>query len=264
MDFETHNMQSEKNDAAKKILMTLVGILLVYITVYVGALIRNTLTAHAYIGQAEQQQRTITVDGRAKVSVVPDVASIVLGMQVNKPTVEEAQTENTAVMNTLIEGLKERGIEEKDIQTQHYNVSQWYTYTNGTREEDGYQVSQNVKVTIRDIESADDILGFAGTVGANSIGGLTYEIDDTSTSEQQAREEAITDAFEKADRLAKTLGLRLTQVVGYNEYTGGGYPTPMYARSYADEAVGYGGAAPQVEAGSENVVMNVSVTFEIR
>ena len=85
--------------------------------------------------------------------------------------------------------------------------------------------------------------------------------------QDQARDEAIADAKQKAEMLAKQLGVRLVRVVSYND--SGNYPQPMYAR---DMAYGMGGAenqstkavAPSISIGENKVTSNVSITYEIR
>lgn len=264
MDCQHNGEHSFFYDAAKKIIMTLVGVLLVYVIFFVGVLIRNAMVSYYYIGQADQQPHTITVEGQAEVDVVPDVASVRLGIQVIEPTQQEAQDATAKVMNALIEGLKERGIADEDIKTDVYVINPWFTFTDEGREQDGYQATQNVTVTIRDTQMTDDILAFAGEQGANQIGGLQFEIDDPAVYQDKARVEAIQDAYEKAKELQLALGVRFVRIVSYNEYAGGGYPQPFYARSFGLEEAVADFALPKVEPGTDTVTMNVSITFELR
>src|SRR3989344_9540576 len=52
---------------AQKIFFTLLAILLVYVIFLVGTLIRNNIEEYYHIGQADRQERTITLDATAKV-----------------------------------------------------------------------------------------------------------------------------------------------------------------------------------------------------
>lgn len=256
------------SEGARKLLATLIGILLVYLIVWIGAQIRNELLAYNYIGQADRQLQTITVQGDAEVDVIPDVAKTTIGFRAEAAAVQDAQEENTEVINRLIDGLQGLGIAEKDIQTQNYNVYPRYNYTESRGQElIGYAVDQSVQVTIRDTENANQVLRLAGEVGANSVGSLQFEIDDPEVYEEQARDDAINEAYTKAYELAQRLGVKLVRVVSYNEYSSGNNPYPYAFEERAmamDSAVGYGGGAPSIQAGSETYVMNVSVTFEIR
>ncbi|MEK7084854.1 MAG: SIMPL domain-containing protein [Patescibacteria group bacterium] len=247
-----------------KIFLTLFGILLVYLIVLLGTVIRNNLEKYYYIGQAEKPERMITLDAEGKVTVAPDVSMTTMGMIAKGKTVAEAQEKNSAVMNALIERLKGLGVEEKDIQTANYNIYPQYNYTEAEGQVlTGYEVHQSVMVKIRDVSRADTILGLAGEVGANAVSGLQFTFDDDEAYKAEARQIALEALAEKARAISEALGVRMIGIVSYAEYEGGrgGYPPPM---PFLKEMEGIGGAAPDIEAGSQEVVMNVSVTFEIR
>jgi uncharacterized protein len=247
----------------KKILATLVGVLLAYLIFFVGTLIQNNLVKFRYIGQADKAERFITVEAEGSVSVRPDIAMTTMGMSAEAKTVEEAQKENTEVMNTLISRLKTLGIEEKDIQTDQYNVYPRYDYVEDGRELRGYEVSQQVNIKIRDLDKTSVVLALAGEVGATNVSGLSFTIDDTETYVAQAREDALEKVKTKAEALESLLGVRRMGIMNYDEYE---VSQNVYANRYKDMAMGMASAemAPAIEAGENEVKLNVRVTFEIR
>lgn len=252
-----------ENCFGRKIILTLVGILLVYIVIFVGTLIRNNLQKYNFIGKADRMERTITVQGLGKVTAKPDIAVTTMGMISNAATVAEAQQKNTDTMNKLIEKLKALGIDAKDIQTTNYNIYPQYNYTEEKGQElKGYEVNQSVTVKIRDLAKANQVLALAGEVGANSVGGLQFTIDDDDVYKAEARKLALEEVAEKSKALINMLGVKVIGIVAYSEYEGGG--SPMYMKSMA-EGIGGGNAvpAPSIESGSMDVTMNVSVTLEI-
>lgn len=253
-----------KGDFAQKIFATLLGILLVYTIVLVGTMIRNNLHEYSYIGQADRQERTITVSAEGKVTATPDIAMTSMGMVVQGETVADAQAENSRVMNKLIEKLKGLGVSEDDIQTRNYNIYPRYAYLEEKgRELTGYEVSQSVSIKIRDLDRANEVLALAGEVGANSVSGLSFTIDDRDVYKTQARDEAIKKIGQKVRTLSESLGVRFVAVVSFDEYDGAGQG-PRYYEARTLDAFGAGGGEPDIEAGSMDVSMNVSVTFEIR
>ncbi|HBU06809.1 MAG TPA: hypothetical protein DEB09_01870 [Candidatus Magasanikbacteria bacterium] len=251
-------------DFGKKLMFTLLGILLAYAIVFMGTLIRNNLQKYNYIGQADKMERTIMVEGIGKVTAKPDIAMISMGMTASGTTVVVAQEKNTAVMNNLIAKVKALGIVEDDIQTANYNIYPQYDYT----EKDGsvlkgYEVQQTVSVKIRDLAKSSQVLALAGEVGANNVSGLQFTIDDNEVYKAEARVKALKQVAEKAKALSQSLGVNLVGIVSYNEYSGDAN-YPMY--KYAESALGMGGAtpAPDIQSGSTDVILNVNVTFEIR
>jgi len=245
-----------------KLFMTFFGVLLVYIIVWFGASIRNELREYDFIGRAETLERTITIEAEGRATAKPDIAKTSMGVVSQGDTVEDAQTENTARMNALLTGLRGLGIEKADIQTQNYNIYPRYDYTDEGREARGFEVSQNVTIKIRDLDIANSVFALAGKVGANSVGGLDFTLDDRQVYVDAARENALQKVGKKADALARSLGVDLGDVVGYDEFEGGFKGPFLEARSLSfDSAVG---GAPEIEAGSTDVRLNVSVTFMIR
>ncbi|MBU0661036.1 SIMPL domain-containing protein [Patescibacteria group bacterium] len=249
------------NDFGKKIIWTLVGVLLVYGIFFLGTLIQKNIEALPHIGQADKSERSISVEAEGKVSVRPDIAMTTMGMTVEAETLVDAQKKNTDVINTLLTRLKALGIEDADIQTDQYNVYPRYDYTDEGREMRGYEVSQQVKVKIRDIEKSNKVLALAGEVGATNVSGLTFTIDDTEEYLAQAREEALAKIQEKASTLDRLLGIRRVSIMSYDEYeVSQGNRTAIYK----DSAMSLGGEAPEIEAGENEIKLHVRITFEIR
>jgi uncharacterized protein len=248
----------------KRLFLTLGGVLLVYVIFLVGTMIRNNIAQYDVIGQADVFERTISFTAEGKATATPDIAVTTIGMIAEGSSVAEAQTKNTEVMNKLIAGLQEVGISKADIQTQNYNVYPRYDYKEDGRSLAGYEVSQSIRVKIRDLENANKVFAFATESGANSVSGLDFSIDDRDIYVSEAREKALEKLSKKAKSVSRALGVQLGDIVSYDEYEGGGNQ-PVYARSYALDEAGFGGgSAPSIEAGSTDVRMNVTVTFEIR
>ncbi|MFZ2190158.1 MAG: SIMPL domain-containing protein [Candidatus Magasanikiibacteriota bacterium] len=253
------------HDFGKKLMFTLLGILLAYSIVFMGTLIRNNLQKYNYIGQADKMERTIMVEGVGKVTAKPDIAMISMGMTASGTTVVVAQEKNTEVMNNLIAKVKALGISEDDIQTANYNIYPQYDYTEASGSVlKGYEVQQTVSVKIRDLAKSSQVLALAGEVGANNVSGLQFTIDDNEVYKAEARVKALKQVAEKAKALSQSLGVNLVDIVSYNEYSGDSGMYPLY--KYAESAVGMGGAtpAPDIQSGSTDIVLNVNVTFEIR
>lgn len=248
----------------KKIIVILVGVLLVYLTLYVGTLMRNNVKKYHFIGQSDQMERTITINGTGKVNGVNDIAVTTIGYTVVNKDVSVAQAENKKVMDAVFAELKKLGIEDKDLQS-NYTIYPEYTYTQDRGQElRGYRVTNNVTVKIRDLEKITSVLSLPAQFGANEVSGLSFTIDDVEALRSQAREKALVDAKEKAYELARSLGVSLGEVVSYNEYANGGEPPyyPVYGRGGMMDMQKE--AAPaQIASGSQDVSMEVSITYTI-
>jgi len=210
---------------------------------------------------------TISIDGRGEVAAAPDMANITSGVTTQGATAREALDANSAAMAALIEELKGVGIEARDIQTSGFSVNPNYVYTDGRDENgyslppkiNGYQVSNTVTVTVRELASLGMILDRSVNVGANTINGVSFSVADPSELFDQARLAAFADARAKAELYATAADGELKEITSISERQGFNepMPSPMYAR--ADMAAG----AVPVEAGELSFAINVSVQWEL-
>lgn len=215
-------------------------------------------------------ERIIVVSGEGKITATPDIARISFSMVTEGKNPETIQAENTRKMNAAIAFLKEQGIAEKDIKTSNYSLYPKYDYSrppiilypDGSRQEIiGYTLTQSVAVKVRDLGKVGKIFSGLTAQGINQIDSLSFDIDDQENVISEARDQAFQKAREKAEAMARSNGVRLGRVVTFAE-SQSGWPGPIYLEA------GKGGdaitPAPQIEPGSQEVTVNVSVTYEIR
>jgi len=253
---------SQGCDFVKKLSATLVIIFLVYLIFYVGTLVRNNIKEYDYIGSADKMERMITISGYGEVKGSNDIAMTTLGYSNTDKDVAVAQAGNKEVMDGIMADLKEMGIDSSDLQSD-YSIYPEYEYGEDGREFIGYRVNSNISVKIRDLSKIENVLSLAGKYGANQVSGLQFTIDDPENLKDEARNKAIADAQVKALELSKRLGVILGSVVSYNEYSS--QSPDVYAKYYSNEAF-YGlggGAVADVESGSQDVGMNVNITYEV-
>ena len=70
------------------------------------------------------QQEGIWVTGQGKVTAVPDIATLRLGIEAQAASVAEAQSQATEAMDRVMAALTDNGVAEKDIQTQYFSIRQ--------------------------------------------------------------------------------------------------------------------------------------------
>jgi uncharacterized protein len=228
-----------------------------------------------YIGAGVPAANTITVSGHGEAVGVPDIATFSFSVVSQKADVASAQADATAKANATTDYLKNAGIAEKDIQTSNYSINPQYDYIQtactggycpgGRQVLRGYEVRQTTTVKVRDTKKAGDLLAGVGSKGATEVSGLNFTFDDPTAVQTQARDKAIADAKQKADVLAKQLGVSIVRVTAFNENSGG-YPMPYaygmgagVSNQAKDMAV-----APAISTGENKVTNDVSITYEIR
>jgi hypothetical protein len=222
-------------------------------------------------GKVAGQQNTITVTGMGKAAAAPTIASINFSVQETGKTVSAAQDAATKRADGALAAVKKLGIDDKDVSTSGYSVNPQYeikpclpnTVCNQSSTINGYQVSESITVKVRDTAKAGDVLQALGTVGVQNIYGPNFQVDDTSAVEADARGKAIADAKQKAELLAKQLGVHLGSVVSFSESNGSG-PMPYFSKAAAADGMGVASAAPTLPTGQNETDVSVSVTYEIR
>ncbi len=247
-----------------KIVTIFIGVFLTLGSIYLALLSWNAVKAHDYIGVSPKTPHSISMAGEGKVTAVPDVAKIQLGYSILKNTVAAAQTDNTTKMNGMVEKLKKDfKIDPLDIKTLNYSISPQYDWTSGRQILKGYTVSQDLSIKVRDLDKVSQILDAAGQIGMNQIGNLSFEIDQPEILKQQAREMAIKQAKEKADALAKVVGVKLGNIISFSE-SATQPPTPYYDNyRLMEKSVSAGGVSPAIEAGSNEIIIIATVEYEI-
>lgn len=207
---------------------------------------------------------TVSVSGHGEVHVPPDMASISIGIDVIQPTLAEAQEQATAQATAVIEALKAAGIADEDIQTAYFNVTILRDYSENAdpTQITGFEILNQLQVTVRDTDMLGALLDEAVNAGANSINGVTFYVDDQTAAASEARRLAVEDARTKAEELATATGLTLGPVVSIAEGTVAPMPPPMYTGAGGDMAKAE--AAVPVQPGSSTVAVDVSMTFELR
>ncbi|OGO06540.1 MAG: hypothetical protein A2Y92_05885, partial [Chloroflexi bacterium RBG_13_57_8] len=171
-----------------------------------------------------QQNTGVWVSGQGKVTAVPDVAILTLGVQVQESSVAQAQSEAAAAMNAVTKALGDKGVAGKDIQTQRFTIYPIMRWDESKLQEVlvGYRVENSITAKIRKVDDTGSVIDAVVTAGGNFtvINGLSFTIDDPTDLLGQARELAMKDARNKASQLASEGGVKLGAPLYINESGG--------------------------------------------
>jgi uncharacterized protein len=223
----------------------------------------SALIAAAFAAPAEAQQTpsgrlaNIVVAGEGSISVAPDYAEITAGVTTKAKTAKEAADANAKLMSAVIAALVDGGIAKKDIQTSQFSVQPVYTTQANTEPKlTGFNASNQVTVTIRQIDNVGEIADRLVSAGATNIGNLMFLNSDMSKLLDQAREAAVADARRKAELYARASGVTLGRVVLINENSTY-LPFAKAVRSAA-----FAAAAP-IATGEDTLRVDITVGFDI-
>lgn len=249
---------------------------LLIVLVFIGAIGALVAYAHLALQQAEYANigpTTISVSGEGEVLATPDIGMFTFAVRAEADTADAAQSDSAERINEIISYLSEQGVADADVKTTNYSLSPKYRYEErvcpansycppGERVVDGYTVSQMVEVKVRDLDMSGTLISGVGERGATNISNLQFTIDDETELNRQARDAAIQNAQENAEKLADSLGVEIVRMIGFYEQD----QQPRY------QAYGMGGGMDTAEArttakmptGENEFTSTVNITYEIR
>ncbi len=285
-------MFNQLNDVQRGRLFNAVLTVVILLGVYLAAASVNAFKSNEYIGRGEYPANSITVSGTGDAYAVPDTSTISFSVTEEAKTASAAQDALNKKANAIIAAVKDLGIDSKDIQTNYYNSYPKYEYSSavcpepqpmiysgssvsgqaikgtapyycppGKQTLTGYEATETVTIKVRKTQDAGAVLSKVGELGATNVSGPNFSIDDMDSIQAEARDKAIANAKEKANVLAKSLGVKLGKVVNFQEPG-----QPIY---YAmDKAMGAGVSSPaptmpDFETGQNKVTSNVTITYEV-
>lgn len=222
--------------------------------------------------------RSFAVTGEGKVVAVPDIARFSFSVVTEGgKDLATLQQENVKKANAAIDFLKAQGVDKKDISTQAFSINPRYqnSYCGPTiygasstcppATIVGYTVTQTVAVKVRNLDKAGDLLSGVIARGANTTSGPSFDVDNPTKLESEARAQAIAQAREKAEAVAKAGKFRLGRLISVEE---GVMPYYAYGKGGGDSrmmemAPHAAPVTPTIEAGSQDVTINVTLRYEI-
>ncbi len=214
-----------------------------------------TPAAYAQGSDTQPPLRTISVSGSGQAVLTPDIAYITIGVRTENANASEAVAANSTATDKVIQALKAQGIDAKDIRTTNFSIYPQQQYdNNGKLVSTTFVVENQVYVTIRDLDKIGQILDAAVKAGANTIYGITFDVQDKSAALAEARKDAVDNANAAAEELAAAAGVKIVEVQSITSSSSSPSPLPMFARvATAAEA------APSVPISTGQLTFTVDV-----
>lgn len=230
------------------------GLIMALGLVMLIGLIANYPEPGEKVTAAEQSDlRTLTVAGFGQVSLKPDLARVHLGVETTASTASEAMARNARIMNAVVEAIKQQGVADEDIRTTGLSLHSYREPSPIYREPSGgapspearppvpvlplvFRASNNVQVTVRDLDKVVGVIDGAVAKGSNLVSGVSFGLEDQTLGQRESLAAAVQNARRKADTLAQEAGVSITGVQSISEGGSYGGPVPLEGRSGAPAA----------------------------
>lgn len=196
----------------------------------------------------------IVVSGNGVIRVKPDEATLTAGVQSRGTTAEDAQSQNNATMQKVVDAIKAAGIPDANVRTSGISLYPIYADNQVVT---GYSASNNVVVVVDQMSQVGAVLDAATKAGANVESSVQFGLKDDSAAKGQALQAAAADAKAKANALASALGLQITSIESVSE---GSVSTPVFVAPRAAAAAQSAASVP-VQPGEMDVTAQVTIVF---
>jgi uncharacterized protein YggE len=229
----------------------------------VGMLAAAIVGPGAVVAQSDtnDQVRSISVSGVGRVKAEPDIANVSVGVTKQGKDAGDASQQAAAAMDAVIKALLDLGIAENDMQTTSLNLNPTYDWDDNPPNIVGWEASNMVNVTVRDIEAVGDVVDTATKAGATNVNGISFRVEDPTMAEAEARAAAVADAESKAQQLAIAAGVNIVGVITITE-SGGQQPQPIYL-ARAEASFDTSASSTPVLPGEVELSISVFMQYEI-
>jgi uncharacterized protein YggE len=220
---------------------------------FLSLLICLPLAAGALLAQTSPG--AIQATGSATISVNPDQAQLAVGVVTQSTTAQDAGQQNATLTTTVLNALKGVLGTAGTIQTISYTISPRYSTTQGqTSVIIGYTASNTVEVITYDLSLIGRLIDTANQAGANSVGDLSFGLQNPEPVMEQALGQAAKQAQAHTNAIATGLGAKTGVVLSAQE---GATVTPIVI-------AGALAAAPTTPIQTGTVSVTASVTISVQ
>ena len=199
----------------------------------------------------------INVAGEGKIKVVPDQATITIGVNNLGADAAEVKKKNDVAVDAILKYLKSISLPASDYQTQRVYLNRTYDYT---KKKYSFTASQTIVINLKDLTKYDAMMMGLVDAGANNIDGVEFRTSKLAQYESEARVKAVQQAQKKANDYASALGLKAGQAVLITDNSQAYYPVPMRS-AMKFEADSSEMPRETLAIGEIEITANVNITF---
>jgi hypothetical protein len=203
---------------------------------------------------SNRKDNTMILNGQGKVTAIPDIAILRIGVQTTGDNLTEVQQENANLSQSFLDAIQQLGI--TDIKTFQYVVEHLYDFENGTRIDRGYSVRNIYEIRVSDMDIVGSIIDTAVNAGANVVDFINFEVSAIDMYYQQALNLAVQNAYQKANSISHNLGITVNPIparITENSVASVPFSAVFSTRERT--------AVTPVEPGTQDITASVTVEF---
>ena len=204
---------------------------------------------------------TISVEGKGRVEIAPEYATLSASVSHTAETAADAQATVDRVMEDLLNGIETLAVEAKSLDAAQIRIQPRYRWNPRTESQEflGYEATRDLSFKLSDLEQLGEALQRLSQRGATNVSEPRFGSSQTEAARARALAKAFEDARADAAILAQAAGMTLAEPVTINT---GSRPAPLFRpANRAAPAAMSAEMAPRYEPGQLSVSASVSVVF---
>ncbi|MDF2512318.1 MAG: hypothetical protein K0S04_2184 [Herbinix sp.] len=150
------------------------------------------------------------LNGTGQVTAIPDIAVIRLGVQTNGEDLAAVQQENARLSQAVLGAIEGMGI--TDIKTYEYTINKNYEYQDGKQIDKGFTVRNIFEIRTSNLDQVGELIDVSVDAGANVVDLIDFEVSDINAYYNEALNNALDNAFEKARSITANIGVLLNPI----------------------------------------------------
>ena len=192
----------------------------------IALLAMTLLASHA---MADEMRREVAVAGSGEITVVPDRATLSMGVEMRARELEKAKQQVSQIVSDFLKLADKSGIEKKHLNTSQLTIRPEYDWnsTNKERRLTGFCVARQIQVELLDLDKIGPLMERATSLGVNQINGPFFASSQEKELHRAALKLAAEDARLNAEVLADSLGAGLGAVRSIRADNASLPPPPM-------------------------------------
>ena len=202
-----------------------------------------------------------TAQGEAR--VMPDRATIIIGVETKAATSQAAGAENARRQSAVIDTLKGLGIPAAHIRSADYTVYPERVWDNDGRQAriTGYIARNTVEVRLEDLARVGPAIDAALARGANTINSLQFESSKADSARREALAVAVRQARADADAMAVAAGRCIFDVI---ELSTSEMVRPLMRMEMAAAGRAQDVANTPIEPGEQTITVTVQGRWQLQ
>ena len=211
------------------------------------------------------QGPVVEITASETVQSAPDQATVGAGVTTRARTAVQALRDNGTKMDAVISKLRALGVAREDIQTSGVNLQAAFQYNNNNTPPifQGYDVTNQVSVTVKDVDKVGSMFDALVGAGANNLSGPFFSRKDDKAPRAQARESAFKIAEAQARDYARMAGFGGVRLLSVEENVQRGGPIAFdISQPQAITVTGSSKGTP-IEPGRVGSVVQLTAKYEM-